>query len=428
MSKTVLDPNYDFYLELNKLLDEYKEVLKEWRRSQKSALLGEKLHYQMQAELQSKVGGYTNRIKELQVKLLQYYPEEEVMKLGRMSALQAFLRDKDVGIIQGLPVIQELRSVFSVLNDALHEINYAERKLDDTRKASEELRLRAKEIETKLQNHLEKQDGVIVNRDGKLVVLEYKAKKLEGGLIQIQESLKPFTGKKSDIEVSSIDGYEKLKAYSNQFKPDEKLYMLTQDVHDAQKETRIIKRQQSSSDKAYKKYLETKSNIPPTQFVLPKYQLNIKSPRIRNAVGRLQNESLIGRKFEFVWIPKKKNKRHAQEMLAVRYGINHSSRTIDGEVKGQIKDTNKVELYLVNYQKVVECSIEQDEVGKWGISTFFQGRKDWALCENNTPDVPSGLSQELNMNYTLEQLVEFHKLIKENYDNQIGLTKKRANG
>jgi len=422
-----------FDSELQEAQYQYKVILEQWLQRQdnyKTFLRNIKSQKDM---AQKEIGLGLDALKSMQVKMLEYFPDEK-LNFRRNSDIQKFIRKHEYNYPQDSEVgflFLELRELFRLYSYSIRQLRDIDEQVVQEKKDIEQLKDRAKSIDDTIISMIKLRKGKTdLDEDTARKVLDYKVKRTARGLLEIERKHIPYDedfARKLPQDNKSIKVLDNLIENIKKEPVDDKLHMLVEKVHSNEKENRAESKLQKNEDDAYQKFLEEKENIPPTKYELPKYKINIASPSVRNAVGRLQNENLVGRKLEFEWISKKNNKRHAQEMLAVRYGIAHSHRTIVGKIKKQ-GTGNRVDIYLSDYKIVVECSIQQDELGKWGISTFFRERKDWSICENSTPDVPSGLSQELDMSYTLKELIEFHNLIKNNYDNQIGRTKKRANG
>lgn len=354
------------------------------------------------------------------------FPSEEVAQIKSGKEVAVFLikyKNRPQSKSSSYIALLELRNS---RKNAIEEVNYYLNKIKELKSRTFNWKKDIKNKEKEIIEHLDKYDGTTYKKDNETYYLDYKVlKNRKTGFLNIKAISRP-------VGSSDIDQRKLIRAAQHlgtkrpnidklieDFKyQNEKLEAIQDDAIKYRTEDNQASKANTKEDEAYKAYLEEKENIPAKKYKLPDTdnpKLIDKSPRIRKAIDRLNNESLVGRKFEFVWVEKQHNKHHASQMLALRFGIAHVHRTIIGTIKSHDVE-NRVELYLPQYNKVVNCSIEQDpDDGKWGISTFFQLRTDWSVCENSTKNVPSGLAQEIDMKFNLTQLVEFHNLIMENY-------------
>jgi len=416
-----------FQMRLYELQDEYAKLMQRWHKDQLDSENLRLAAVERRTELRQELAKVIGDIKYIQIGLVKYYSEEEVLYLDDPRYARQFLKKAQRGITAALPEIRKLEECINKRAWLLKEIAISNRNIHRGLPSKTHYSLLLKDKQGEIKAHLDKHDGTVITEDGKTYVVEFKMKKRKG-FINIEQH-------KREVKVGLVPKkpdtgeLDKLLNLINNNEPLKYIQSIADKIDEEKEEREEQEAKKEKSDKAFEALLEERNNIPPTKFKLPKYEfVDAKAPRINNAIGRLAEESLLEEEFEFEWIPKKKNKRHAQEMLALRYGIAHHRDRIYGTVKQQTAG-NKVDIYLTDHDICVTCTLEQSEHrGKWGISTFLRERNDWSVCENTTKDVPSGLSQRVRVNYTLNELVEFHKLIKDNYDNQIGLTKKRANG
>ena len=111
---------------------------------------------------------------------------------------------------------------------------------------------------------------------------------------------------------------------------------------------------------------------------------------------------------------------HARQMLALRGGL--VTRWPREKVQFIVIDRlnpegNTIEVMFLKNQKVAEITIEvdpNDKNDKWVISTCKSVDPAWPKFESSTPGVPSGLSQRLDNEETIDESI--HNLVKYNGD------------
>jgi len=431
---TDLDYSYDeeFHKKLVLLQEEYEQLffkrLQERDASHLKIIEAEKKLSYLRAKI-----SYTLEEEKFAIQdLYNDFPRSEVDRIVDNKTRIEFLKKYELKPQGETNSYKRLQELSQIRRESQITIRHLKQDLDFQKTLSDGWLKGVEDKERQLINHIDKYDGTLYTKDGETFYLDYKVNKKANGFIEIKAFHYPMGSKEIDqkkllkagmnLGKSKKEIDRETKVITNLreiFKQQkERLNTLQNDTVKFEKDDKSASKDKTKEDKAYEDYLQDKENIPAKKYKLPDTdnpELLNKSPRTRKAIDRLNNESLVGRKFEFVWVEKQHNKHHASQMLALRFGIAHVHRTIVGKVKSHDVE-NRVELYLPQYNKVVNCSIEQDpEDGKWGISTFFQLRTDWSVCENSTKDVPSGLAQEIDMQYNLNELVEFHKLIMENY-------------
>lgn len=436
-----------FQKELLYLQKEYKLTFERAEHEAEQFLLKDKTLIAQRDHALSKVSLITSLIKQ-EHQLLAHMFRNDV-ELSNALAFDSFHELQDFIYSDKSKRIRD-NEIYLKIKDLLSE----RKRLDDeavklqgelhSNKPQTEYKNKLKEIENRIIVLLDNKEGSFYNDEDGLYTIDYKLVKKDGFLDVIQNKntvndestsrymlrrqTNPKTGltnhpvrlpkKSSEAEIKKLNSLlDEISNSAAELKEAKANYKITKD------EIKTELKSNSKEDETWSNYLKEKENIPPKKFKLPDTEdpelKKTESARVRKAIARLQKESLTGRTFEFEWIKKEYNENHATQMLALRFGIAHVHRTIIGKVKSHdVK--NRVELYLPQYKKIVNCSIEHTpEEGKWGISTFFQIRTDWSMCENNTDNVPSGLSQEIDMQYNLNDLVEFHNLIMENYKSVI---------
>jgi len=431
-----------FQEELLYLQNEYRITFERAKHEAEQFLLKDKTLISQRDRVLDNVSSITSLIKQEHQLLAHMFRDDaelsNALAFDSFHELQDFINSDKSKRIRDNEIYLKIKHLLSERKRCDDEAVKLQGELHSN-KPQTEYRNKLKEIENRIIVLLDNKEGSFNDEDG-LYTIDYKLVKKDGYLDVIQtKSTKTSqstsrhmlrrptnpskTGvtshtvrlpKPSDAEIKKLNSLlDEISNSAAELKDAQAKYKVTKD------EINTELKSNSKEDEAWNKYLKEKENIPPKKFKVPDTEdpelKKTESARIRKAIVRLQKESLVGRTFEFDWIKKEHNENHATQMLALRFGITHVHRTIIGKVKSHdVK--NRVELYLPQYKKIVNCSIEQTpEEGKWGISTFFQLRTDWSMCENNTDDVPSGLSQEIDMKYNLNELAKFHKLIMKNY-------------